>query len=48
MLSAYLWSTLWWEEYNLEDYESELELEENLPEEPSESIVENTEISEAQ
>ena len=48
MLSAYLWSTLWWEEYNLEDYESELELEENLPEEHSESIVENTEISEAQ
>lgn len=29
MISAYLWSAFWWEEYSLEDYENNLDIEEN-------------------
>lgn len=46
LLAAYLWSTFWWEEYNLEGYENDLELENILAEEsnePNEKAIETTE-----
>ena len=44
MLSTYLWTTIWWEEYDLEDYEN-LNEEWAAPEESSEEVA-PTETSE--
>lgn len=47
LLASYLWNAFWWEEYNLEDYEYDLEAE-DLPEELNKPIEENTETIEAE
>ena len=47
LLASYLWSAFWWEEYDLEDYEYDLEAE-DLPEELNEPVEENTETIEAE
>ena len=47
LLAAYLWSSFWWEEYNLEDYGEDLEIA-DLSEELNEPVEENIETVEAE